>query len=268
MGDKLRELLDEVLSLQPAWTHKNTPEMQQRGLLIRQQIRTQLTGYAAELRAALGPAGVDLAIEGSDGKGQKSEIPWVRIYSDSRSASAHEGWYCVYLFRADGSGVYLCLGHASTRYQNGEFIPRPPEELASLVAWARKVLGPELDRRDDLSSEITLGAGGPLGPAYERGTVCCKLYTAKDMPTDAILLRDLAVFTSLLGRLYDADDLGRSPENLGADVRAAVELSRAVAAPLRSRLSGGQGFGLTVEERRVVERHAMKLAQAYLARSG
>lgn len=143
-----------------------------------------------------------------------------------------------------------------------------PEELASLVAWARKVLKPALDRREDLSSEITLGARGPLGPAYERGMVCCKHYTAKDIPTDSVLLKDLTVFASLLGRLYDADDLGLSPENLDAEARAAVELAEAVAAPLRSRLQGGQGFGLTIEERRVVERHAMNLAQVYLTQSG
>ena len=264
----MRELLDEVLSLQPGWTHKNTAEMQQRGLLIRQQIPKDLTDYTAGLQGALGAAGADLALEGRDGTGQKSEIPWVRIYSESRSASAHEGWYCVYLFRADGSGVYLCLEHASTRYQNGEFVPRPPEELASLVSWARSVIKPALDRRDDLGSEITLGARGPLGPAYERGTVCCKFYRAMAIPTDAVLINDLTVFASLLGRLYDADDLGRSPENLSPEARAAVELTEAVAAPLRSRLHGGQGFGLTVEERRVVERHAMKLAQAHLVRSG
>jgi hypothetical protein len=48
----------------------------------------------------------------------------------------------------------------------------------------------------------------------------------------------------------------------------AEELAEAVAAPLRSRHRSGQGFRLTAQERRVVERQAMDTAQAHLLAAG
>ena len=105
----MRELLREVLNLQPRWSHTNTADMQRRGVLVRQDIPAWLRGRSEALAKLLGPAGLDCDVEGRDGTGQKSEIPWVRVFSRSRSPSANEGWYCGYLFRSDGTGVYLCL---------------------------------------------------------------------------------------------------------------------------------------------------------------
>ena len=147
----MRELLQEVLELQTNWSSTNTPDMQRRGILIRQVIPRWIKGHIETLAALLGPVGVDCDVEGRDGTGQKSEIPWVRVHSQSRSPSANEGWYCVYLFRSDGTGVYLCLGQASTRYLDGDFKPRSSEELATLVAWAKGTLGSNLTAETDLA---------------------------------------------------------------------------------------------------------------------
>ena len=243
----MHEFLREVADLQPSWTNKNTPVMQRRGILIRQAIPRWLKGHIGDLAPLLGPAGLECEIEGRDGTGQKSEIPWVRVYSRSRSPSANEGWYCGYLFRSDGTGLYLCLVHASTRYQDGEFKPRPPEELAGLVAWAKEALGSKLAVQLGLASEIKLHSRGQLGEAYERGTVCSKFYYATELPGEHVLLDDLKSFVCLLRILYDADDLGRSPESREPEVRAAEQLAEALAAPLRSRARIGQGFGLDFE---------------------
>jgi hypothetical protein len=264
----MRDLLREVLDLQPSWSNTNTPAMQRRGILIRQAIPRWLEGHIGALSSLLGPAGLDCEVEGRDGTGQKSEIPWVRVYSRSRSPSANEGWYCVYLFRSDGTGVYLCLGQASTRYQDGDFKPRSSEELARLVAWAKEALGASLTAQAGLAPEIKLHSRGRLGEAYERGTVCSKFYDAANLLDEYVLLEDLKSFIRLLRILYDADDLGRSPENREPEVRAAEQLTEVLAAPLRSRGRNGQGFGLTAEERRVVERQAMDVAHAHLVSAG
>lgn len=264
----MRQLLEDVLALQPAYSSRNTPEMQQRGVLIRQTIPAWLSGQLSSLSKTMGPVGVDLAVEGRDGTGQKSEIPWVRVYSDSRSPSANEGWYCVYLFRRDGTGVYLCLGQASTRYQDGDFKPRSAEELASLVEWAKQNLGTALTSKTGLASAIELRGQGKLGPAYERGTVCCKYYERGSVPDESLLISDLAEFMGLLRVLYDAEDLGQAPDNPDPEVRTIEELAETVASPLRSRSRKGQGFGLTPEERRAVERRAMELARVHLIAAG
>ena len=95
--------------------------------------------------------------EGRDGTGRKTLIPWVRFYSEARSRSAQNGWYCVYLFDAPGTGVYLELGHGSTTLEGGEFRPRPPEELAKLVAWGREALKPVIIDEPPLALPMKLG---------------------------------------------------------------------------------------------------------------
>jgi hypothetical protein len=48
-------------------------------------------------------------IHSSCGQGKRAEIPWVAVFYKDLSESAQKGYYIVYLFRADGTGVYLSL---------------------------------------------------------------------------------------------------------------------------------------------------------------
>lgn len=44
-------------------------------------------------------------VEGSVGKGNWAETPWIAIFDPLVRESAQQGYYVVYLFRPDGSGV-------------------------------------------------------------------------------------------------------------------------------------------------------------------
>lgn len=167
----MRNLLSEVIELQHHWSSKNTDQMKRRGIAIRRELPVALQDIAPGLAMAAGLTPADLGFEGSDGTGRKTEIPWVRFFSMARSPNAREGWYCVYLFHAMGDGVYLCLGHGSTVYEGGEFVPRAPSELAALVGWAKHVLDGRLASMKNVKLAISLGARtSDLGPAYENGT--------------------------------------------------------------------------------------------------
>jgi len=243
--------------------------MKRRGTLIRTQIPSALRDSLADFTATLGIVGADLEVEGRDGTGPKSEIPWVRLYSASRSPSAHIGWYCVYLFCADGSGFYLAIGHAATRYINDEFKPRPAAELASLMAWAREALSDvKAGARPLFADGIDLKARGKLGPSYERGTIWSRFYSASAVPSEEELLADLKEYLRVLSHLYDLDDLGRSVTNSEEQVTAAESAVASISAPERASRQRGQGFGLSPEERRAVERRAMKVAGEHLIEAG
>jgi hypothetical protein len=56
-------------------------------------------------------------ISASAGNGQWAVIPWLSIYDRKITESAQEGYYIVYLFTADLSGVYLSLNQGYTFYQ-------------------------------------------------------------------------------------------------------------------------------------------------------
>lgn len=57
-------------------------------------------------------------IEGSPGKGNWAEIPWIAVFDKEISETATKGYYIVYLFCADMSGFYISLNQGWTYFQN------------------------------------------------------------------------------------------------------------------------------------------------------
>lgn len=249
----------EVVALQREYSSENTPAMQRRGQVIRRLIPRQLAAISDRLKSALGVHGEDLAFQGRDGTGRKTLIPWVRFFSRSRSPSAQRGWYCVYLFDAPGSGVYLELGHGSTNLIEGEYRPRPPEELARLMSWGRQILAPLIQSNPALGEPMIL-KGQDLGDAYERSAVLTRWYPADNLPIDARLYDDAVEFASYLKQIYDAEVLGRAPDMPPPEV---LEVET-VAVGQPQRRGSKQGFGLSTAERQAVELRAMQLAKDHL----
>lgn len=124
------ETLKKICALQPAYSSANTPEMQERGVLIRSTLPSDIREYEAELRAALGPFASEFDTDASDGIGRKTEALWVRIHARNMSPTARDGFYVVIHFAADGSAVFLTVGCGSTVWTNGELKPVSDAELS------------------------------------------------------------------------------------------------------------------------------------------
>ncbi len=213
------EIVAEVLELQGSWSRNNTPEMQRRGVLIR------VEGPRALRKLLPEDSGLPFepAIEGRDGTGLKTRVPWIRIYSEQHSPSATEGWYVVFLFAFDGSAMFLSLNQGTTLPHGGDFRRRSGEYLVERVNWARAQLGEFEDGR--LVSTIDLRDPGGLGEGYEKGNVVAFRYGV-DEPIDEDQLRvDLAIMLRMLGRLYEATDAA-------SDQAATSDTPRPVIAPL------------------------------------
>jgi hypothetical protein len=76
--------------------------------------------FTKHLRAAVEriiPRGRAYRVKGSVGLGNWSETPWVGVFDPMVTESAQRGFYVVYLFRKDGSGVYLSLNQGTTAVQ-------------------------------------------------------------------------------------------------------------------------------------------------------
>lgn len=255
------ELLGRILRLQPSFTKKNSPEMQERGKLIRDLLPAVLRNYQALLFPLMQISKADFFIEGRDGTGNKTEIPWTRIASKSLSPSATSGWYCVYLFKRDGSGVYLALSHGSTRLENGDFKPRSLAETKALVSWAKSRINAHISAIPNVHDVIDLKGSTKLSDAYKHTTVAALYYAVDSIPDEKSLIEDLKRFVSMLGVLYHAQMLGQSPEAVSPEIAAIEQI-------VRPNKKGGQGFGLTGMERKAVELRAMKLAIAELVSRG
>ncbi|MGZ2381192.1 MrcB family domain-containing protein [Rhizobium brockwellii] len=260
------EIISRIVELQDAWTAVNSSEMIERGELIRDDLPTKLRLYAPQLAAAIGIATVDLGITGRDGSGRKTAIPWVRIFSRERSPDPRNGWYLVLLFHSEGRKLYLCLSHGSTDWTGGEFKAKPATEVEPLMKWAAQLLKPFFEADTSLQAKISLGKRGKLGGPYEASTPIAKQYDISRLPSEAEFVNDLMSFAAMLRLIYEQDDLGRIPEPETLVFQKAQEGIKEVSEGRKTR--GGQGFGLTTSERRVVEDHAMNCAEAYLKARG
>src|SRR5436305_793192 len=127
----LQEAFESVLALQPQWTSANTSAMQQRGELIRKEIPTLLRPLGKTLK---------LEVQGRDGTGLKTRVPWVRLYDRRWSPKATEGWYVVFLFAFDGSSVFLSLNQGTTTFANGDYVPTAYEILNKRREEARRII--------------------------------------------------------------------------------------------------------------------------------
>jgi hypothetical protein len=264
----MREHFQEVLDLQLQHSSQNTPAMARRGDLIRNIIPGEMRNWSAASSGATRPFRGRLNVQGRDGTGLKTFVPWVRIHSPELSPSAQSGWYVVYLFRADGSGVHLCVGHGSTRFDGGDFKPRSRAEAESLMAWGRGLIGLEAQSLG-FDVGVNLGSSEKLSKAYESTTAFSKFYVTGAIPRDEQLAADAEVAVSLVSQLYRASELGRGPDSTPPEISAALTVVDDVARPKMSATkTGGQGFGLTHDERCLVEQHAMDLAMSWLLQNG
>jgi len=262
MGFQLKTKIKRVCELQPKYSSSNTPEMQERGNLIRSDLTQELRGRLRDLSRAFDPLFDDLAVEGSDGIGRKTEAPWVRLYSKAMSPTARAGFYVVVHFSADGSAVFVTIGCGSTIWSGGDLRPISDEQLKAKTSWARSVVEQHWGTLAPFTDAIALGARAPLPRTFEKATAF-----ARRIPVESIDSTDLdgLLFTCAerLSAIYLAQIEQR---DVAPGDQDALELA-AIVKPLRHR-TRAQGIGLTASERRAVELRAMLLATQFLESEG
>lgn len=263
----MREWFKEVCTLQLEHSSENTPAMARRGDLIRNVIPVEMRDWPAASSSAVLPFKGRLNVQGRDGTGLKTFVPWVRIHSPELSPSAQSGWYVVYLFRQDGSGVSICISHGSTRFDGGDFKPRSNAEALVLMNWARGMFATEATAIG-FEQGIDLKSSEKLSKAYERTTAFSKFYPANDLPNEARLQQDALNAVGLLGQIYRALELGKEPDAEPPEITAVKAAIEGAARPASTATNAGQGFGLSGPERKLVEERAMALAEAWLIERG
>lgn len=239
--------------------------MSRRGVLVRDSLAAFISSHSTSLSALSGVQPSDFLVEGKDGIGRKSKVPWARFASSKRSPSATEGWYAVLLFREDGSGVYLAIAHASTENNKGAFQSRSLRDSTRLMDWGRRILTRQLQSDPRLVQRIFLGKG-KLARAYELTTAAAYFYPVNTLPSQELLCADLSAMAEMLGLIYENEDQQTRAAETSLEVIAAI--SAAEDHTENRRRKATQGFGLTQAERLAVERQAMLLAKQYLEHLG
>lgn len=162
-------------------------------------------------------------VDGSPGKGNWADIPWVAVLDRLKTETAQQGYYLVYLVNDDCSGIYLSLNQGVTTVRQ-EYGASTKNALATRAMDFAARLGPLTKGLH--CGPIDLGVKKGLGADYQQGSVCAVFYSRASMPAEEVLVADLQRFlglyrylveheSSLYARVEAEDDeVGLEPENL------------------------------------------------------
>jgi 5-methylcytosine-specific restriction protein B len=181
-----------------------------RGNALAEFIRS---GFAGEVRDIVSAGNLNLAIKASPGQGTWADVPWLAILDPEISKTTEDGIYPVYLFRADGSGVYLSLGQGTTKPKKQYGKKEAEKHLLARAAIVREKI-PQLSRwapgPTDLRSNTSLGL------SYEIPNIGARLYEKGKIPNEEALIKDLVEMMSIykdVAKLWPSLDDTERKEN-------------------------------------------------------
>jgi hypothetical protein len=176
----LRSLITQILAGWPTATREQFKD-HPIAKIIRQDFKDEISSIISNQYS-------DYIISGSAGAGNWANVPWLSILNPRITETTQAGIYPVYLFCADGSGVYLSLmqgttapqqrlGKAQADIQAANYATKIRKELVELAEWG--------------GLEIDLKANTSLGKSYEKAQIAAKFYPASAIPSDEQLKTDL-----------------------------------------------------------------------------
>jgi hypothetical protein len=143
-------------------------------------------------------------IHSSVGQGNWAEIPWIAVFDKDISTSAKKGYYIVYLFCSDMSGMYISLNQGWTYFRDQYGIKQGRREIAALSKYWKQILSSTLDDFSFDEIDLRIKKGSVLANGYELGHICGKFYSRDTLPSSDTLADDLrnliGVFRELKGK--------------------------------------------------------------------
>jgi 5-methylcytosine-specific restriction protein A len=129
-------------------------------------------------------------VAGSPGQGNWAGCPWVAVFDKLVTETAQSGYYPVYLFREDMSGLFFSLNQGVTEVRQKYRSKAKPALRSRAKDYLSQIGGvqehfplTEIDLRTTSSSNL---------PAfYEEGNICACFYDATNIPPEEELEKDL-----------------------------------------------------------------------------
>jgi hypothetical protein len=259
----MRDAIQEVLLWQTEYSSKGTEAMNRRGELVKREFADELRQLVPEMSPLVSVD--DLRVQGKDGSGSRTEIPWTRVYTYSRSPSASAGWYLVFLFSAKGDRAYLSLNQGTTQWDAGGWRAQPLSELSTRTNWARDVLSDHFEFPARWTTEMHLdNEVSELGTLYELGNVISVEYPIDDVPADTQIEADLVTSAPWLGRIYELGDEGLYVPGNSPEVADGVSVIDAISTPRRQ----GKRLRLSAAENKAIEQRAVEVTRAHFEKLG
>ena len=159
--------------------------------------------------------GSDYIVEGSAGQGQWVRCPWVAVFDPIVTDSAERGFYPVYLFREDFTGLYLTFNQGVTDVRE-QYKARVKEALKTRAADFRTRLGSDTRPFTTDAIDLRRSSSTNYSADYEAGNIVAKFYAAASVPDERVLKDDLramlALYDVLASSVGEAASTGVEPE--------------------------------------------------------
>jgi 5-methylcytosine-specific restriction enzyme B len=141
----------------------------------------------------------NLVVVGRVGAGNMANVPWLSVLDNRITDTTRDGIYPVYLFRSDGSGVYLSLNQGTTIPKDlyGRLVAQ--ERASSISVFLQSKIG-KISNWDN--SQLDLRATTSLGRSYELPNIAAKYYSSDKLPSNEQLLQDLLDILSIYNDIY------------------------------------------------------------------
>jgi len=150
-------------------------------------------------------------VHGSTGRGKWSDCPWIAITDILITDSIQTGYYLIYIFKADMSGVYLSLNQGTTtiltNYKKGT-----KKVLRIQAADLRAKINVDPSDFD----KIDLNASTIKSRLFEAGNIIAKYYPMDALPDEAQLKADLYHYIELYQELVFNEPLLSIDKELNA----------------------------------------------------
>ena len=130
-------------------------------------------------------------VKGSVGQGSWATVPWIGIFNKAITGTAQAGYYIVYLFPADMSGVYLSLNQGWSLFEENFGVRQGRKNIKKVSKSWRNKLHSCLDDFEVIEIDLRADGESPLPRGYECGHIMGKYYAAKALPDNAELVDDL-----------------------------------------------------------------------------
>jgi 5-methylcytosine-specific restriction protein A len=158
----------------------------------------------------------EFIVRGSAGQSNWARSPWAAIFDLQITDSAQRGYYPVYLFREDFSGVYLSLNQGMTEVRES-YKSDAKEALRSRAKDFRARLGKIADNFDQLSIDLKPSSPSNDSAFYEAGNIVAKFYPTENIPEEATLKDDFHEILVLYKHLIYGDPTLTEIQNLEDD---------------------------------------------------
>lgn len=145
-----------------------------------------------------------LVLKGSAGQGRWAKGPWIAVFNSVVTTSAQRGYYIVYLFREDMSGVYVSLNQGMTEAKQ-KYRSDAKSALAARAGHFRAILGKEANQYSEFEIDLRPDSKDNETAFYEAGNICAKFYERGSIPNDASIAEDLNGLVSLYTALVEND---------------------------------------------------------------